>query len=119
VTGDINRWFDPTAFTLPAPGALGHAGRNSLTGPDFMTFDLALQKTIRIGTALRRAQSGPSIQLRAEGFNLTNRTNFGQPSANVFVQAPNGGGTYSPTAGRITTLAGTARQIQFAVKVVF
>jgi hypothetical protein len=119
VTGGINRWFDPTAFTLPAPGALGHAGRNSLTGPDFMTLDLALQKTIRIGAALRRAQSGPSIQLRAEGFNLTNRTNFGQPSANVFVQAPNGGGTYSPTAGRITTLAGTARQIQFAVKVVF
>jgi hypothetical protein len=116
VTGDINQWFDPRAFTLPAPGTLGTVGRNSLTGPDLMTIDLALQKSIRLGGS---GAGGPSIQLRAEAFNVTNRPNFGQPSANVFVQAPNGGATYSPTAGRITTLASTARQMQFAIKVVF
>ena len=116
VTGDINRWFDATAFTLPSPGTLGTAGRNSVTGPDFMTIDLALQKNIRLGG---RGGDRASIQLRAEAFNVTNRTNFGQPNANVFVQAPNGGATYSPTAGRITTLASTARQMQFAIKLVF
>jgi hypothetical protein len=117
VTGDINRWFDPLAFALPPPGTLGTVGRNSLTGPDFMTIDLALQKSVRLGGS--SGNGGSSIQLRAEAFNVTNRTNFGQPGANVFVQAPNGGGTYSPTAGRITTLASTARQIQLAVKFLF
>jgi hypothetical protein len=116
-TGDINQWFDPRAFTLPAPGTLGTVGRNSLTGPSFMTIDLALQKSIRLGGSGQAG--GASIQLRAEAFNVTNRANFGQPSANVFVQAPNGGATYSPTAGRITTLVSTARQMQFAIKLVF
>ena len=112
VTHNINQWFDPTAFTLPAAGTLGNVGRNSLVGPDFMTLDLAVLKNVTL-------QGSSSIQLRAEVFNLTNRANFGQPSANVFRQTPNGGGTFNPTAGRITTLAGTARQIQFAAKVMF
>jgi len=111
-TNNINQWFDPTAFTLPAAGTLGNVGRNSLTGPDFMTLDLAALKSIALS-------GGSSVQLRAEVFNLTNRPNFGQPTANVFVQTPNGGGAYSPTAGRITTLAGTSRQIQFAAKLIF
>ena len=112
VTNNINQWFDPTAFTLPAAGTLGSVGRNSLTGPDFMTLDLAALKSVAL-------TGGSSVQLRAEVFNLTNRPNFGQPTANIFVQTPNGGGAYSPTAGRITTLAGTSRQIQFAVKLIF
>jgi hypothetical protein len=37
----------------------------------------------------------------------------------VFVQTANGGGTISPTAGQITTLASTMRQIQFALKFIF
>ena len=112
VTDNINQWFDPSAFTLPAPGTLGTVGRNSLTGPDFMTVDLGLIKNV----ALRGSSS---IQFRAEVFNLTNRPNFGQPNANVFIQTANGGGAYNPTAGRITTLAGTSRQMQFALKLLF
>lgn len=112
VTGNINQWFDPTAYTLPAPGTLGDAGRNSLIGPRFATLDAAVLKTVRL-------QGSSSIQLRAEVFNLTNHVNFGQPSANVFAQSVNGGGTYSPTAGRITTTASTARQIQFGMKILF
>ena len=87
-----------------------------MIGPDFMTIDLALQKSVRLGGS---PSGGSSIQLRAEAFNVTNRTNFGQPNANIFVQTPNGGGSYSPAAGRITTLASTARQLQFAIKFVF
>ena len=111
MTLDINQWFDPTAFVLPAPGTLGNAGRNSLVGPDFMTADLAVLTNVKL-------QGSSSVQLRLEIFNLTNRANFGQPSANVFSQT-NGGGTVSPTAGRITTLAGTSRQIEFAATGIF
>ena len=59
-----------------------------------------------------------SVQLRFEVFNLFNNTNFNLPNANVFVQAPNGGGTISPTAGQITT-ASTPRQLQLAIKMNF
>jgi hypothetical protein len=58
------------------------------------------------------------LQFRLEVFNVFNRVNFGLPNTNVFSQTPNGGGTYSATAGRITT-ALPARQIQLAVKAVF
>jgi hypothetical protein len=112
VTGNINQWFDPAAFTLPAPGTLGTVGRNSLTGPKFATVDLALLKNL----ALQRSSS---LQFRVEAFNLTNHVNFGQPSANVFAQTVNGGGSLSPTAGRITTTASTSRQVQFALKLLF
>ena len=112
VTGNINQWFDPTAFTLPAPGTLGTAGRNSVIGPSYATVDAALLKNVTL-------HGSSSIQLRAEAFNLTNHVNFGQPNANVFAQTANGGGTFSPTAGRITTTASTSRQIQFGMKILF
>jgi hypothetical protein len=112
VLGGINQYLDPAAFTIPAPGTLGTVPRNSVTGPRFMTLDLALLKSVAL-------PGSSSVQLRAEAFNLTNRPNFGLPNANVFVQTPNGGGAYSPTLGRITTLVSTARQIQFAAKVIF
>ena len=112
VTGNINQWFDPAAFTLPAPGTLGTVGRNSVIGPSYATLDAALLKNITL-------RGSSSIQLRAEAFNLTNHVNFGQPNVNVFAQTANGGGTFSPTAGRITTTASTSRQIQFGMKILF
>ena len=57
---------------------------------------------------------GRRIQLRAEGFNITNHVNLGLPATAVF----NSGGRVS-NAGEITTTIGTARQFQFGVKVEF
>src|SRR5712691_7421329 len=31
--GTPDRWFDPCAFSAPAPGTFGNVGRNTLTGP--------------------------------------------------------------------------------------
>jgi hypothetical protein len=107
VTGDINQWFDPTAFTLPAPGTLGTVGRHSLRGPKFFTTDLTVMRNIRFGEK--------QVQLRLEGFNIFNNNNFNLPNANVFVQAPGGTATISPTAGQITS-ALAPRQMQIAVK---
>jgi len=45
---------------------------------------------------------------------LLNRTNFGTPSANVF-----SGTSVSASAGLITSLATTPRQIQFGLKLAF
>ena len=109
VTGNINQWFDPTAFVLPAAGTLSTTvGRHSLRGPDFLQTDLTVIRNIHA------AQK--TVQLRLEVFNLFNRANFALPNANIFVAGPNGTGTLSPTAGQITSLAGNPRQMQLAVR---
>jgi hypothetical protein len=107
VTKDPNRWYDPTAFSLPAFGTWGNLGRSVYEGPGLASVDLSLLKT----TALTERTS---LQFRAEAFNLLNHTNLGTPNAIVF-----SGTTISPSAGLITTSATTPRQMQMALKLVF
>jgi hypothetical protein len=104
VKGSIDRYFDPTAFTVPVAGTLGSVGRNVLTGPGYSGIDLALIKNTRVPSI---AESF-NVQFRAEFFNLLNHINFGQPNTNVS----------APTAGQIRS-ASAARQIQFALKLLF
>ena len=106
--GTLDRWFDPTAYVLPPAGQLGNAGRNSLFGPHFWNVDFSLFKDVPITERFK-------AQFRAEFFNILNHSNWGNPNPSIFV----GGGSRNPLAGRITTLSGTMRQIQFAVKLVF
>jgi hypothetical protein len=108
----VNEWFDPTAFGLPAVGTFGNLGRNTLIGPSLKDVDLALMKETKVS---ERA----SIQFRAEIFNVFNRANFGLPNTNVFVQEPNGGGSYNPSAGQISNTITTSRQVQLALKLLF
>ncbi len=110
--GSLERWFDPTAFSLPPVGELGNAPRNFLIGPGFWNIDFSAMKNTRITESV-------NLQFRAEFFNIFNHANWGLPNAAAFVQGPNGGGTYNPIAGRITTLASPMRQIQFALKLIF
>ena len=74
--------------------------------------DFALQKDTRL-------RESASVQFRAEFFNIFNHPNFGLPNPDLFVSSGAGGSTVSPTAGRITTTTVPARQIQFAVKLLF
>jgi hypothetical protein len=67
------RWFDTSAFSLPAPFTFGSARRNSVTGPGFATLDLAIAK----GWSLQR---GSRLEFRWEIFNALNRANFDIPS---------------------------------------
>ena len=108
IVGSVTQWYDPTAFSFPAPGTYGNVPRNSLIGPGLFTLDGALVKTFH-------AQRGQSVSLRIEGFNLTNRANFGLPNPVAF-QAD---GTYSATAGVIQTLTTSARQVQLGLRYSF
>ena len=67
------RWFDPTAFALPAPFVFGTAPRNSVRGPGFANVDFSLAKTWRVGAV-------SNLELRWEMFNLFNRANFDLPN---------------------------------------
>jgi hypothetical protein len=55
------------------------------------------------------------LQFRAELFNIFNHANFGVPAASVFSSS----GAVLANAGRITSIVGTSRQIQFAIKLLF
>ena len=95
-----DQWFNTSAFTMPAFGTFGNAGRNILEGPGYANVNFALVKTLGIRIA--------RLQLRAEAFNLFNRANFDLPDAFLGSQ----------TFGRILS-AQSPRRIQFGVKALF
>jgi hypothetical protein len=90
------------AFELQSPGEFGNASRNLLRGPHTNVFDFAL---IRDFVFTERTK----LAFRWEVFNLTNTPLFGQPNNNFS----------SSAAGRITTLAGDPRVMQFALRLSF
>jgi len=98
----VDRWFDTSAFTTPAPFTYGNAGRNILYGPGRVNFDFSVFKEFRIREGMR-------LQFRTECFNVLNTAQFDLPNAAIG----------AANAGTITNIVGTPRQIQLGVKVVF
>jgi hypothetical protein len=107
VLGQPGQWFNPNAFSLPAVGTYGSLGRGVYTGPALADLDVSLLKNTAI---TERA----GLEFRAEFFNIMNHPNFGSPNQTVF-----SGTTANASAGLITTLATTPRQIQFGLKLIF
>jgi carboxypeptidase family protein/TonB-dependent receptor-like protein len=105
--GTSDQWFDPKAFVLPEPGVYGNASRGAIRGPGLKVADLTLFKNIPAGRV--------TAQFRLEAFNAFNWVNLGLPNAIIF----NTNGTYSPVAGRITSTATPARQLQLGLKLIF
>ena len=98
-----NLWFNPAAFTATAFGTYGNAGRNIIYTSPQVDFDTSLFKDF---TLHERAK----LQFRAEVFNMFNHPNFRANSLINQFDAP-GAGAY--------TAAQPARQIQFALKLIF
>jgi hypothetical protein len=93
--------------TGPNHGVFGTLGRNTFRGPALRNFDMALIKDTPIGS--RGKGELASFQFRAEFFNLFNIVNFGLPSNIVL----------GPGFGEISRTAGTSRQIQFSLKLIY
>ena len=93
--------------TGPNLGRFGTLGRDTFRGPAFHDFDFALIKDTPFGH--RGNGELGTIELRAEFFNLFNIVNFGLPNNVV-----RGSGF-----GLISKTAGTSRQIQFSVKLIY
>jgi outer membrane receptor protein involved in Fe transport len=105
----IDRWFDLTAYATPTAlnpttntvqPRLGTCGRNTLRGPGLTNFDFALARTFEY------FGEGRALELRWEMFNMFNTPQFGLPERNI----------NSSAAGKITTLSGDPRLMQFALK---
>jgi hypothetical protein len=100
----IDAWFDRTRFFAPAPGTFGDVGRNALIGPGDFDTNLGVFKNFALP-----GREGMRLQFRSEFFNLLNWVNLGNPNTTL---------TAGTRMGRITS-AGSARVIQFALKLIF
>jgi len=94
---DPRNFIDLTSFAMPClstsapdgfadscvPGTrhYGNLGRNSLVGPTYKQWDLAIYKTTAITERV-------NLQLRAEFFNLLNHPNFSSPLLPAFIADP-------------------------------
>lgn len=100
-------FFNPAAFARPRitaadPNLYGNSGRNILTGPDFQNVDVSLFKNFRLAEKTR-------LQFRWEVFNALNRPNFQIPQHLL----------ESSDTGEFRLTSNEAREMQFAIKLIF
>ena len=98
----ITNWFNLAAFSIPTAYNWGTAGRNILRGPDTVNLDATAEKRIPI-------RESREVDFRAEFFNVLNHPQFTLPATVIG----------SAGVGTITATARPARQIQFALKILF
>jgi len=104
VSQRLNRYFDTSVFSQPAPFTFGNVGRTlpDVRRPGLRGLDASVFKNFRLAERL-------SLQFRAEAFNLTNTPQFGTPNQSLA----------SVTFGVISSQANSPRQLQFGLKLLF
>jgi len=94
-------WFDIASFAAPGANRFGNAGRNSLRGPGFATYDLSLVRNFRVGERFR-------LELRGESYNVTNSPRWANPTNSV----------NNANFGQILGASGE-RELQIAARITF
>jgi len=104
----------PVAFPL-CFNLRGNSGRNVLIGPGVTETDFSIFKN----NYIRSISENFNVQFRAEFFNILNHPNFAPPITPDNTDIFDGTGTATGVAGLLTSTTTTAREIQFAIKVIF
>ena len=91
-------WFNTAAFALPAAGQLGTAGRNTITGPGMVNFNMSLG---RFFTFSREKNMRARFSINAN--NIFNHPNYTNVASNI--NAENFGWVTGVSALRAITLA--------------
>ena len=100
VYGDsLLTYLNRAAFAQPALGSFGNSVFGGVEGPGYWDINLAVSRLLQFGAT-------NTLELRVEIFNLTNNFNWGTPNLNLT----------SPQFGRITTMTGAPRVMQFGFK---
>jgi hypothetical protein len=99
----VNGWFNPQAFSLPAPFAYGNSAPNLLWGPGIVTWDMGVFKNFRLFERW-------NLQFRSEFFNTLNHANFNNPQSNISVPSQ---------VGKILSTSTDPRVVQFALRLEF
>ena len=104
----LARWLDINAFARAANGTWGNCGVGIARAPGYQNLDLTLSKRFAVG--------GPRYaEIRAEMFNVLNRSNFRAPARDI--NAPNTFGQITQTLS--TTTVSTARTGELVLKFFF
>jgi hypothetical protein len=117
------QWFDPSCFVSPSslavgPGyGFGDAPLGGMRSMRSINMDVVLVKNILIGETKR-------LQFRAEAFNVFNHMVLGLPGttgtgAASIAPSFSGGAVSYGTAGTVSTIANTPRELQLALKFIF
>jgi hypothetical protein len=95
--------YNPAAFAAPQGLTFGNAGRNFLTNPHRLNFDMSLLKNFKVTEA-------SNLEFRAEAFNIFNHTEFRIFNPNIGNTASNTIGCYGgpddSAAGGLTPVPG-------------
>ena len=105
----IGAWINPAAFATPASGTWGNAPRNLLRAPGAWQIDTGVSKGIPLAERVR-------LQFRTDIFNILNHPQYGSPTADVSAK---GFGQIASTINIGPVGTGTARQLQFALRLEF
>ena len=103
-------WINALAFSIPANGTWGNAGRNLVRAPGVWQIDTALTKRARITERI-------NLEFRAEAFNLLNHAQYGLPNGNF--SAAGSFGTITQPLNTGATGTGTPRQFQLMLRLSF
>jgi len=107
---------DPAFGTPPQCFNLrGNAGRNILTGPGLSELDFSVFKN----NPIKKISETFNVQFRAEFFNILNHANFAVPVTPTNTDIFDSTGVPTGSAGLLTSTTTTAREIQFALKVIW
>ncbi|MBO0858793.1 MAG: TonB-dependent receptor [Chloracidobacterium sp.] len=114
-TGDPNIFSDPTnayqSYRTPYPGEFGD--RNTIRYPGFVGLDAGLYKAFNL------PGEGHRLIIRWEVYNITNTQPFTGISNFGLDQNPNLGLTPPPDFGKFTSIQGSPRQQQIALRIEF
>ncbi len=94
-------YVNPAAFTTPAPGTWGDAGRNSIRGPAQFSLNASVARVFRFGGRL-------NLEWRVDATNVLNRVTFA--TINTIITSPQFG---------LPTAANTMRRIQTTMRLRF
>jgi hypothetical protein len=120
----FNANCDPAPPSLGAallPGDLrcfnlkGNSGRNIVIGPGTTEVDFSVFKN----NYIRKISENFNVQFRAEMFNVLNHANFAPPVTPDNTDIFDATGAPTGVAGLLSRTSTTAREIQFAIKVIF
>jgi hypothetical protein len=110
--------FKQSNPSIPAPNPLtcinllGNLGRNTIIGPGLFNLDSSMLKD----NPIKKISEQFNVQFRVDFFNILNRANFNAPVDNL--QPFDGNGAPVGGFGQLDSV-GPAREIQFAMKVIW
>ena len=105
----MGAWINPAAFAAPAAGTWGNTPRNLLRAPAAWQVDAGISKRL---FATERFQ----LHFRTDIFNILNHPQYAAPASDVSAK---GFGQIASTINIGPVGTGTARQVQFAVRLGF